>query len=41
MLIQIHNIHTKRGMGMDQKSIQEMKKGFATAYINGNLASNA
>ena len=26
---------------MDQKSIQEMKKGFATAYIDGNLASNA
>lgn len=26
---------------MDQKSIQEMKNGFATAYIDGNLASNA
>lgn len=26
---------------MDQRSIQEMKNGFATAYIDGNLASNA
>lgn len=26
---------------MNQKNIQEMKNGFTTAYIDGNLASNA